>query len=110
MSIREDKIRRYTIILLFFKLDKMESKENAYRCIKTLMDRHDVLRTSFYFDGKSVCQRVEDHVEPDISYYYQDNIEDIDYHDLITPFDLSKAPLFKVSIIELKKWWVCPVF
>ncbi|QUI21910.1 SDR family NAD(P)-dependent oxidoreductase [Vallitalea pronyensis] len=85
-----------------FKLDKMESKEDVYHCIKTLMDRHDVLRTSFYFDGKSVCQRVEEHVEPDITYYYQERIEDIDYQALVTTFDLKKAPLFKVSIIELK--------
>jgi hypothetical protein len=84
-----------------YKLDEMESKENIYRCIKTLMNRHDVLRTSFYFDGKSISQRIEDNVEPDISYYYQENMDDIDYTKLLTKFDLSKAPLFKVSVIEL---------
>ncbi|QUH28423.1 SDR family NAD(P)-dependent oxidoreductase [Vallitalea guaymasensis] len=84
-----------------FKLDKMESKENAYHCIKTLMDRHDVLRTSFYFNGKSICQRVEEDIEPDISYYYQEDINDIDYNELLTEFNLGKAPLFKVSVIEL---------
>lgn len=84
-----------------YKLDKMESKETYYYCIKTLMDRHEILRTSFYFNGKSICQKVEENIEPDITYYYKDNIEDINYNELLTEFDLGQAPLFKVKIIEL---------
>ncbi|GKX30073.1 hypothetical protein SH1V18_25530 [Vallitalea longa] len=84
-----------------YKMDKMESKEIFYYLIKTLMDRHDILRTSFYFDGKSICQRVEENIEPDITYYYKENIEDIDYNELLTEFDLGKAPLFKLIVIEL---------
>ncbi len=55
----------------------------------------------FYFDGKSISQRVEDDIEPDITYYYKEDIEDIDYNELLTEFDLGKAPLFKLSVIEL---------
>ncbi|GMQ56626.1 hypothetical protein AN1V17_10200 [Vallitalea sediminicola] len=84
-----------------YKLDQMETKEDIYNCIKTLMNRHDVLRTSFYFDGKSISQRVEEDIEPDISYYHKEDMNDIDYTELITKFDLGKAPLFKVSVIEL---------
>ncbi|MCC5438880.1 non-ribosomal peptide synthetase [Clostridium botulinum] len=88
-----------TPTLLYIKgaLDKVVF-EDAF---KKLVKRHDSLRTSFeLIDGKPV-QKVHDEVEFKIDYVDFENrsIKELE-KEFIKPFDLSSAPLFRVSLIR----------
>jgi amino acid adenylation domain-containing protein len=61
---------------------------------RQLIARHDSLRTSFHDLGGEPVQRVHERV--DFNMEYADNIESF-----VRPFDLSRAPLFRVGLVPL---------
>jgi amino acid adenylation domain-containing protein len=71
-----------------------------------LITRHESLRTSFHIKGKNPVQKIHDRVEFSIRYYEvaagKRNVETV-IQDFIQPFDLSRAPLFKVGLIKLEE-------
>ncbi|WP_432409139.1 amino acid adenylation domain-containing protein [Wukongibacter sp. M2B1] len=77
-------------------------REKFEYAISKLIERHEALRTSFQMiDGEPV-QRVAKDLKLDIN-YIDSNKEDLEglIHSFIKPFDLSKAPLMRVSLVTL---------
>ncbi|RKD31342.1 non-ribosomal peptide synthetase [Lacrimispora algidixylanolytica] len=75
------------------KIDKL------YEAIHLLIQRHEGLRTSFELHKGDVMQKVHEYVDLEIinSEAANSNYE----KDFIKPFNLSKAPLFRVNIIKI---------
>jgi len=87
------------VIPLFYKIEK----EKLEQTFKKLVKRHDSLRTSFITLNDEPVQQV--HREVNFSIGYRKIAKQSDMTPLIssfnTPFDLSKAPLLKVQLIEI---------
>jgi amino acid adenylation domain-containing protein/non-ribosomal peptide synthase protein (TIGR01720 family) len=90
-------------------LDKSVDKDKLEQTFKQLIHRHESLRTSFEnLDGQPV-QRVHAAVEFEIEYYDMEEVEAAHHPQLATslirnffrPFDLSRAPLLRVGLMEL---------
>ncbi|NFI52312.1 amino acid adenylation domain-containing protein [Clostridium botulinum] len=73
------------------------------QCFINLINRHEILRTSFEFNGNDVVQVIEESINFKIERIegHNVNIDDL-ILSLIKPFDLSKAPLIRVAVINLK--------
>jgi amino acid adenylation domain-containing protein len=75
--------------------------ENAFR---KLIHRHESLRTSFHMINDEPVQRVHEDVEFKIEYYeveeWKQGREGNGNSALIRPFDLSQAPLLRVSVLK----------
>jgi acyl carrier protein len=78
--------------------------DRLIRCFKTLIRRHESLRTSFIMFGENPAQRIHDQVEFDIEYYQVEVEVKIKVGEIINqfirPFDLSRAPLFRVALLK----------
>ena len=73
-----------------------------HRALDRLLDRHEILRTSFHVHDGIPMQKVID--PPDLPIeYYQATGEDIDatIRRFIRPFDLSHAPLIRCGVCQL---------
>jgi acyl transferase domain-containing protein/acyl carrier protein len=71
---------------------------------KQLIARHEALRTSFRTINGKGLQRVHREVEFEIRYYPPDpNPYASAVKNFIRPFDLSRAPLFRVGMIEMEQ-------
>jgi amino acid adenylation domain-containing protein len=82
------------------KLDKLKF-ENA---VKRLVERHEILRTSFdLIDGEPV-QIVRSHAEPDIQFSNgtEEELRECTLH-FIRPFDLTASPLFRAALITFEE-------
>jgi amino acid adenylation domain-containing protein len=89
-------------------------REALERTFKQLIHRHEILRTSFKNPNDTPVQQVQDEVEFETRYYKVEVKEkpqgksegfsplqvDKMIQDLVKPFDLSKAPLMRVGLIE----------
>lgn len=76
-----------------------ERLEGAFR---QLLERHESLRTSFEWSGGEPVQRVHDTVFFDLRIHSLDG-RDLDQaiRELVRPFDIQKAPLFRAHLIRL---------
>ncbi|MCB2298643.1 non-ribosomal peptide synthetase [Clostridium tagluense] len=69
-----------------------------------LVDRHEILRTTFKFENNNIVQKVNDKVEFLVEY---DEIDDLNFEfedfqkDFIRPFNLENGPLIRVKITKL---------
>lgn len=72
------------------------------RIFKILANRHESLRTSFELIDGQVMQKVASNIEFKVFYKDADehSVRDIFKH-FVKPFDLAKAPLFRVGLIKL---------
>jgi len=86
-----------SIMVLEGPLDK-ESFEAAY---KKLVERHEAFRTSFEFEGGQIVQKIHDIACP-VEYYETDenNISAM-FKEFVKPFDLSLAPLIRMSLVKI---------
>lgn len=88
-------------LLIEGSLDMMRLEE----CFKHLIQRHETLRTGFEPVGEEILQKVYDQVGFEIEYL--DNVlcgeeaEEL-IKDFVRPFDLSKAPLFRVRLAKIQ--------
>ncbi len=84
-------------------LDNKLDKEKLENCFKELIKRHSSLRTYFENKEDSIVQIIKDSVPFNLDYEEAntDNINDI-YNNFVKPFNLSKAPLFRVKLTTLK--------
>ncbi|MDW3192235.1 MAG: amino acid adenylation domain-containing protein [Cytophagales bacterium] len=75
--------------------------EGAFR---NLVDRHEVLRTSFVQQGQEIVQQIHDEFDLEIT-YFEGGASDIDglVKSFIRPFDLAFAPLIRIGIIKISE-------
>ncbi len=104
-----------------FFLDKLDGGQSSYRISAAMLikgepdkkrseqvfteivKRHDALRTSFKMKDGELIQHVHDSVDFHIAYIEgsDDKIDDIIREFISKPFDLSKAPLFRIGLAKL---------
>lgn len=84
-------------------LDGSLDRKKIENCFHTLIKRHSSLRTHFEEKENNVVQVVEENIPFALS-FEKINSNDINavYHRFVKPFDLSKAPLFRVELVELE--------
>lgn len=84
-------------------VDQTLDIEKLEQCFRTLIDRHEALRTRFEVKNNNVVQIIEDNIEFNLK-LDQVTTEDLNkiYSNFVKPFDLSKAPLFRTKLVQLK--------
>ncbi|MGA5696828.1 amino acid adenylation domain-containing protein [Bacillus bombysepticus] len=77
-------------------------KDKFENIFQSLIQRHEILRTSFQILDGELVQKIEPNVEFNIEYVHVYE-KDVDYliHEFISPFDLSKAPLLRVLLLRI---------
>lgn len=85
-------------------LGKLDS-EKLEKALKEMVKRHDACRTSFGFRDGNYVQFIHEEAEYDLTFvesdYMKDQMPDIDklMEEFVRPFDLGKAPLFRVRAV-----------
>ena len=87
-----------TIFMINGKVDVLTIK-NAFT---EIMKRHESLRTSFHQVGTEIVQKINDFIEVDFKHIniYESELETY-IQEFVKPFKLYKAPLFRVSYVQL---------
>lgn len=82
--------------------DKVLDYSKLEKCIQQLISRHDALRTYFVLEDSDLKQKILDSYDfkLKINNAKDSELDDI-FSDFINPFDLSKAPLFRMEFISL---------
>ncbi|HYE55927.1 MAG TPA: amino acid adenylation domain-containing protein, partial [Chitinophagaceae bacterium] len=75
-----------------FKIPEVTNAERLEACIQQLVQRHEALRTSFHMMGEPVF-KVHERIEFQLE-------QAPDFRELVRPFHLSAAPLFRVALID----------
>lgn len=86
-------------------LEEMPDISKLENCLNILVARHDSLRTYFEFSGNDIVQKVQDYLTFKLDIY--DGVLSYSqlkqkFQDFVKPFDLSKAPLFRATLIKLE--------
>ncbi|MCR8966025.1 non-ribosomal peptide synthetase [Brevibacillus laterosporus] len=86
------------ILMIEGKVDK----KRLEKAFKKLIQRHEILRTSFESKEERILQRVNKEVEFSIEYIEKGKaeIEEI-VKSFVKPFDLEKAPLLRVTLVKI---------
>ncbi len=86
-----------------FKIKGEIDKEKLTNAFRALIKRHESLRTSFEMVNGEVVQKIHPEVDFEITNLDGDDNEILAIvKDFIQPFDLTKAPLLRVSLINSK--------
>ena len=93
-----------------FKLSKPLNPEYLKIAVKTVIDRHEPLRTSFEFIDNELFQFVKDANETDISItevttgqiFNENNIHPDIITEVNSSFDLSRSPLCRITLFYFK--------
>jgi len=90
-----------------FKVEGLMDKRKVEDAFIKLIDRHEALRTSFHMIDKEPVQKVHQKVDFNFEYYNLKTEKEKDTKikeitgDFIRSFDLEKAPLFRVGLIDV---------
>ncbi|MCU0286996.1 MAG: condensation domain-containing protein, partial [Acidobacteria bacterium] len=85
-----------------FEVEGFFDKEKFAASVDLLIKRHDVLRTSFLIINGTPVQKVYDEIETKVfaELFSKSDPPEAIIKSFIRPFDLSKAPLLRVSLVE----------
>ncbi|OPY29541.1 MAG: 3-hydroxypropionyl-coenzyme A synthetase [Methanobacterium sp. PtaU1.Bin242] len=88
------------VIIIDGDLDWLRFEES----FQQLIGRHEILRTSFTMKDIEPIQIIHDNIDFKLT-YMESNEEEIDIiiNGFIKPFDLSQAPLLRVSLVKVDK-------
>ncbi|MCK4259635.1 MAG: non-ribosomal peptide synthase/polyketide synthase, partial [Halanaerobiales bacterium] len=87
-----------------FEVEGMLNVERVEQAFDELLKRHETLRTSFETIDEKIVQRVNSCTSVDLEYIEKaDIIIKEPVNKFIRPFDLTKAPLFRVGVIRLQE-------
>jgi amino acid adenylation domain-containing protein len=76
-------------------------RENFDRAIRSIIERHEVLRSSFDMDDGRIIQRIAGEVDFKIHYTeFSENGLEKQFSTFIRPFSLDKAPLIRVCLAK----------
>ncbi|MCR4373197.1 amino acid adenylation domain-containing protein, partial [Bacillus amyloliquefaciens] len=83
------------------KYDKTLDKEQLQGALDKLLEREEILRTSFHLiDGEPV-QVIQPDARVVLEYKEADSLDiQAEYDNFVRPFDLSKAPLMRVKLLQ----------
>ena len=87
-------------------VDEILDKEKVKKIFEKIIERHEILRTSFRIENDNVMQKIEEKIEFDILTYNNKQEEEQKLmQDFSKPFNLEKAPLLRVELhyIDNKK-------
>ena len=79
-------------------------KERVEKTFRKLVERHEAFRTSFELQDDEIVQRVHKEIEFNIE--YMEVCEDVVTRIVdrfIKPFDLSKAPLLRIKLLQIEE-------
>ncbi len=79
---------------------KVEHLEDV---LQRLVDRHEALRTSFTMSDGELVQVVHDHPDWSMTRLDWRGRESVELSELIQPFDLERAPLFRATLIQRRR-------
>ncbi|MCX7923871.1 MAG: amino acid adenylation domain-containing protein [Clostridia bacterium] len=86
------------------KVTGLLDKEKVEWVIKQLIKRHESLRTSFEIVNDEPIQRIHDDIDFKLDYDEvegkQDTFDNL-INDFIKPYDLGRAPLFRIKLVKL---------
>ncbi|NOU17168.1 MAG: amino acid adenylation domain-containing protein [Bacteroidales bacterium] len=87
-----------------FKLEGKLNIDILEESLKSIIKRHEALRTSFVIADGNPVQRIHDFVDFKIEYDNIQNEDKINHRvvDFIKPFDFSKPPLLRVLLIKME--------
>ncbi|WP_192258584.1 non-ribosomal peptide synthetase, partial [Mesorhizobium caraganae] len=77
---------------------------DALRCaLESLVDRHEMLRTTFHQEGERVVQRIHETTSLNLHVVRLEGVEEADFHQSIaaearSPFDLEHGPVFRAHL------------
>ena len=76
--------------------------EKLEYCINTLIKHQESLRTYFEVKNENVVQKIKENIDFKLDIVNNVNFNDIDtiLNNFVKPFDLSKAPLFRVKYLK----------
>ena len=76
--------------------------EKLEKCIYTVIQHQESLRTYFEVENENVIQKIKEDIDFKLDVQDNVNFESIDsiFNDFVKPFDLSKAPLFRVKYLK----------
>ncbi|MDA2157988.1 MULTISPECIES: amino acid adenylation domain-containing protein [Bacillus cereus group] len=84
---------------IVFELKGFINRSRIEDTFKKLVSRHEALRTSFEIYNEKIVQRVQVKYKFELVKKQNENIEDI-INNFVRPFNLEKAPLFRVQLLE----------
>lgn len=90
-----------------FRMRGEIDKDRMRNAVQELVDRYEILRTNFVnIDGK-LYQRIHKDVKLSFMLIENDVREDgVIINEFVRPFDLSEAPLFRVSLVEKEGYYL----
>ena len=85
----------------YFPIDYI-SLDEIQEAADILITRHESFRTLFVLVDDIPKQKILEHIEFTIDKYEISDMSELKslYHDFVTPFDLSIAPLFRVAYVK----------
>jgi len=88
-----------------FELRGILDKSKLEQLFLKIIRRHEGLRTCFHQVGGEPVQKIQEHVEFEISYIEAAEVSKVNeiIRQFIRPFDLSRAPLLRAALIELEE-------
>ena len=84
------------VMLIDGKLDV----DRMNQAFKHLINRHEVLRTSFVIANNNIVQKIHDEVDFNLEYDIASKTIEEEMVKFVKPFDLSKTPLLRVKVLK----------
>ncbi|TPG68250.1 amino acid adenylation domain-containing protein [Brevibacillus laterosporus] len=103
VNLRDPDSTAYNIPNMFIIEGKL-NKKRLHQALQKLVQRHEILRTSFGWEKGEPVQYVHDNLNIEMNERTSTHEQLHDFvHSLIGPFDLSKAPLLRVSVVTVEE-------
>ena len=85
-------------------VDTILDKEKVKKIFEKIMERHEILRTSYVIKNNEIFQKIEDKIELEIPVYHNKygEIQEI-IKNFSKPFELEKVPLIRVELHYIDK-------
>lgn len=83
-----------------FRLNGKVDESKMKNAVIEMIHKYEIFRTEFISRAGELLQRIKADVEPDYEYVkFDDRIDSLIMKEFIRPFDLEKAPLFRVRVV-----------